>query len=157
MAPLRPGRINLHHEWRRPRLSEIIRNPVFENGRGEGAKRFAPFNPSVQTVFHVGQTRMCQDGPATQGSRTPLHSTLEPTHDLALSQRATGLSEQHFIRQFLDHHYRRRQPLAWRASLRDSRRPAGHNSQSPCLVPISTTFGYLLDPVQAALGLRLVL
>ena len=81
---------DLHHKGNVILLFEPFSDRFAQNRRCEGTKRFAVFNFGVQNLFHVGATRVAQNGTIPERARAPFHSPLEPADDEALCDRTRG-------------------------------------------------------------------
>src|SRR5436190_16885387 len=58
-----------------------------ENRRRKWPESFTPLDLCIEGFPNIGATGIAQDGPVTQGSRTPFHSALKAPHDLPVGNR----------------------------------------------------------------------
>src|SRR6185503_12723187 len=98
-----PDGEHLHHERDFVIVLEPIRDGLTQNRWCEGPEGLTPLNLKVQDILHVRPARISQDGPISQGARTPLHAVLKPTYNLAISNGRGNLAAQFaHVRNFPD-------------------------------------------------------
>ena len=90
----------MQHERRGMIVLEVFVLVLYQNGRRERTEPLAMLDACVQDVFHVGQSRMRDDGTVAERSRSPLHASLKPSHDIACCDLLCDCFEQRLAFQF---------------------------------------------------------
>lgn len=98
---IRTDLVDMQHERRGMIVLEVFVLVLYQNGRRERTEPLAMLDACVQDVFHVGQSRMRDDGTVAERSRSPLHASLKPSHDIALCDLFCHSLQERFAFQFL--------------------------------------------------------